>query len=375
MDNLARIGTVGLIVLIMIGIFLGMMVILLGLLLAVSSGKTKPFLDETGCILLGSISEKIHININGSQQGMFIKGRDVTNPVLLFLHGGAGMPEYFLTQNYPTGLEDYFTVCWWDRCGAGLSYAANAPQNAMTIDQYILDTLAVTNYLRARFHKDKIFLMAHSGGSIIGIQAVAKVPELYAAYIGVGQISYQLKSEILACQYMIERYKEAGNSSMVRQLEAAPLSMTVPLPASYMRLRDKAMHELGIGTTHDMKSVMTGVFLASWMCRDYTLGEKLNIWRGKFSSDKRLYDEIIAMDMTKVVSRLDIPTYFFHGKYDYTVSYPETKAYFGMLEAPVKGFYTFAKSAHSPMFEEPARIREIIERDVLPGNNSLADRN
>jgi pimeloyl-ACP methyl ester carboxylesterase len=217
--------------------------------------------------------------------------------------------------------------------------------------------------------------MAHSGGSIIGIQVAAKMPELYSAYIAVGQISYQLKSEILAYQYMLERYKEAGNTSMIRQLEAAPLSMTVPLPAAYMRLRDKAMHELGIGTTHHMKSVITGVFLASWMCRDYTLGEKLNIWRGKFSSDKRLYNKIIAMDMTKVVRKLDIPTYFFHGKYDYTVSYPETKAYFGMLEAPVKGFYTFEKSAHSPMFEEPLRMREIIERDVLSGSNSLADRN
>jgi pimeloyl-ACP methyl ester carboxylesterase len=367
------IGTAGLIVLTTVGIFLGIIAILLGLLLAVSSGKPKPFLDEKGRVLPGSISEKIHVNINGFQQGMFIKGRNVANPVLLFLHGGAGMPEYFLTQNYPTRLEDYFTVCWWDRCGAGLSYIANAPQEAMTIEQYISDTLEISNYLRTRFHKDKIFLMAHSGGSIIGIQAAA--PNLYAAYIGVGQISYQLKSEILAYQYMLEQYKEAGNTSMVRQLEATPLSMTDPLPAAYMRLRDKAMHELGIGTTHDMKSVMTGVFLASWMCRDYTLGEKLNIWRGKFSSDKRLYDKILAMDMTKVIRKLDIPTYFFHGKYDYTVSYPETKAYFGMLEAPVKGFYTFEKSAHSPIFEEPAKIQEIIERDVLSGSNSLADRN
>jgi pimeloyl-ACP methyl ester carboxylesterase len=369
------IGTAGLIVLTTVGIFLGIIAILLGLLLAVSSGKPKPFLDEKGRVLPGSISEKIHVNINGFQQGMFIKGRNVANPVLLFLHGGAGMPEYFLTQNYPTRLEDYFTVCWWDRCGAGLSYIANAPQEAMTIEQYISDTLEISNYLRTRFHKDKIFLMAHSGGSIIGIQAAAKAPNLYAAYIGVGQISYQLKSEILAYQYMLEQYKEAGNTSMVRQLEATPLSMTDPLPAAYMRLRDKAMHELGIGTTHDMKSVMTGVFLASWMCRDYTLGEKLNIWRGKFSSDKRLYDKILAMDMTKVIRKLDIPTYFFHGKYDYTVSYPETKAYFGMLEAPVKGFYTFEKSAHSPIFEEPAKIQEIIERDVLSGSNSLADRN
>lgn len=131
---MARIGTAGLIVLTIIGIFLGVIAILLAVLLAVSSGKAKPFLDEKGHVLPSSISEKIHVNINGFQQGMFIKGRDVANSVLLFLHGGAGMPEYFLTQRYPTGLEDYFTVCWWDRCGAGLSYATNAPQDTMTID-------------------------------------------------------------------------------------------------------------------------------------------------------------------------------------------------------------------------------------------------
>jgi len=347
--------------------------ILVGVMLAWSPGKPEPFLDENRRPLAGSISEKIHVEINGSQQGMFIKGRDVANPVLLFIHGGTGMPEYFMTQNYPTGLEDYFTVCWWDRRGAGLSYAANAAQDTMTIDQYISDTLEVTNYLRTRFHKDKIFVMAHSGGSIIGIQAAAKAPELYYAYIGVGQMSYQHKSEMLAYQYMVERYREAGNADMVRQLEAAPPTMTGPLPDSYMRLRDKAMHELGVGTTRDMKSVMTGVFLASWLCRDYTLGEKIDIWRGKFSSDKRLWDKVIATDLTKIVTKLDIPVYFFHGKYDYTVSYPETKAYFNMLEAPVKGFYTFENSAHGPMFEEPSKMRQIIEHDVLTGTNSLAD--
>jgi hypothetical protein len=108
---MAGIGTAGLIV----GILLGVIVILLGLLLAVSSGKAKPFLDEKGHALAGSISEKIHVNINGVQQGMFIIGKNVDNPVLLFIHGGTAMPEYFLTQNYPTGMEQYFTICWWDR--------------------------------------------------------------------------------------------------------------------------------------------------------------------------------------------------------------------------------------------------------------------
>ncbi len=354
-------------------IFLGIIALLLVVLLAVSPGTVKPFLDEQGLPLAGSISEKIHVDINGTPQGMFIIGKNVDNPVLLFIHGGTAMPEYFLTQNYPTGMEQYLTVCWWDRRGAGLSYRANLPPETLTVEQSIADTLAVTNYLRSRFHQDKIYLMAHSGGSLIGIQAAARAPELFYAYIGVGQMSYQLKSEMLSYEYMLGRYKEIGNTRMAAQLEAAPPKMSVPLPAAYMKVRDSAMHDLGVGTTHEMKSVMIGVFLASWLFRGYTLGEKLALWRGKFSSDKMLWDKMITTDLTKQIQKLDLPVYFFHGKHDYTVSSPLAKAYLDRLQAPIKGFYTFEHSAHSPMFEEPDRMKQIIQEDVLAGKNSRSD--
>jgi pimeloyl-ACP methyl ester carboxylesterase len=368
---MARIGKAGRILLTFVSVVLGCALVLLVVLVALSPGKPKPFLDGTGKALAGSVSEKVHVNINGVQQGMFIMGRNTENPVLLFLHGGTAMPEYFLTQNYPTGLENYFTVCWWDRRGAGLSFTQ---PETLTLEQSISDTLEVTKYLRVRFHKDKIYLMAHSGGSVIAIQAAARAPELYSAYIGVGQMSYQLKSELLSYQYMVKRYKELGNTKMARQLEATPPSMSVPLPVSYMKLRDKAMHGLGVGTTRDMKSVITGIFLASWVCREYTLGEKIAIWRGKFSGDKALWDTMMTTDLTKLVPTLEIPVYFFHGKYDYTVSYPMAKAYLNDLHAPIKGFYTFENSAHSPMFEEPERMKQIIQQDVLEGTNRLADR-
>ncbi len=370
---MARIGIAARIIILVVSIPLGAVLVLIGVLFIFSPGKPKAFVDESGKRLSGSISEKIHVNINGVQQGMFIIGKDVGNPVLLFLHGGTAMPEYFLAQNYPTGLEQYFTVCWWDRRGAGLSYQPNTPPETMTIEQSISDTLEVTKYLRNRFHKDKIYLMAHSGGSLIGIQAASRSPELYAAYIGVSQMSYQLKSEILSYEYMVRQYKEIGNMRMARQLEASPPTMSVPLPISYMKLRDKAMHGLGVGTTHDMKSEITGVFLASWLCRDYSLSEKLAIWRGKFSSDKILWDKMISMDLTKEVRKLDIPVYFLHGRYDYTVSYPLAKAYLKELQAPIKGFYTFENSAHSPMFEEPSRMKQILQQDVLTGTNTLSD--
>ena len=370
---MARIGTTGRIVLIIVAIPLGSILILLGVLLALSPGRPRPFLDENGKALAGSISEKTHVRISGVQQGMFIVGRDIGNPVLLLLHGGTAMPEYFLTQRYPTGLEQYFTVCWWDRRGAGLSYSANIPPETMTLEQSISDTIEVTNYLRNRFHKDKIFLMAHSGGSLIGIQAAARAPELYSAYIGVAQMSYQLKSETLSYEYMLRTYREMGNKRMVRQLEAGPVTMTIPLPASYMKVRDKAMHGLGVGTTREMRSVIPGVFLESWLCREYTLGEKLAIWRGKFSSDRILWNQMIAVDLAREVPKAELPVYFFHGKYDYTVSYPLAKVYLDKLRAPIKGFYTFEYSAHSPMFEEPGKVKQIMQQDILAGTNRLAD--
>ena len=355
-----------------LSIFLVCILILAGVLLACSPGKAKPYLDENGKPLEGSISEKLWIKINGVKQGMFIKGKDSTNPVLLYLHGG--MPEYLLTQKYPTGLEDIFTVVWWEQRGSGLSYSADIPLETMTLEQMISDAKEVTNYLCKCFGQEKIYLMGHSGGTFIGIQLASRAPELYYAYIGVAQISDQLKSERLAYAYMLNRFRENENTKMVRKLESAPVTMTDGTPEAYRLLRDPAMHSLGIGTTHDMKSVITGIFLPSLICPEYTLFEKVNMWRGKSRSGiSILWTDIMATDLSKQVPELKLPVYFFEGIYDYTCSYTEAKSYFEKLKAPIKGFYTFEQSAHSPLFEEPEKMKQILQADILFGMNKLAD--
>lgn len=317
-------------------------------------------------------SGKAFADINGVRQGMFIQSEDTARPVLLFLHGG--MPEFFLTERYPTGLEKDFTVAWWEQRGAGLSYQPGIPPETMTSRQFIADTLSVTDYLRDRFGKAKIYLMAHSGGTFFGIQAAAQAPERYHAYVGVEQMVYQLKSEVLAYQYLLDSYRRAGNTSMVRRLEAAPVTMADGTPRAYLRLRDRAMHPLGVGTTHEMRSVLSGVIWPSLRSRCYTPGEKMRLWRGKFSSGvSALWDEMLATDLAGRVTELALPAYFFHGSYDYTVSYQLAKSYFDGLKAPLKGFYTFERSAHSPVFEEPERARRIMREDVLAAADALAD--
>jgi pimeloyl-ACP methyl ester carboxylesterase len=352
--------------------------VLFAVLLAWSPGRAEPFVDASGSVLPESISEKARVKINGVEQGMFIKGKDKKNPILLFIHGGPGMPEYAFNRKYPTGLEDIFTVCWWEHRNAGMSYDPETSPDGLTLEVLAADAIAVTDHLRERFGQDKIYLMAHSGGTYTAIHAAAQAPEKYHAYIAVAQIARQLESEKLAYGYMIEEYKKAGNTEAVARLEQYPILESEAAMRAYLPslARDDSMHDLGIGTMRSMRSVATGVLLPVFRCPEYTLGEKLNIWRGKLFFDRRtnLRYEAFSKDMATKVPRVGVPIYFFSGRHDYTVSYALARRYYEVIEAPKKGFYTFADSAHSPIFEEPLKAQRILREDVLKGATALADR-
>lgn len=327
--------------------------------------------DRDGSPLVGSISEKAYVEIGGVRQGMFIEGRDAANPVLLYLHGG--MADHFLTERYPTGLEDEFVVCWWEQRGTGISYDPKAPKNAVTAERLIADTLELTDHLRRRFGRERIYLMGHSGGTFFGIRAAARAPERYHAYVGVAQMADQLASEREAYEYMLARYRELGDDRMVRKLQAAPVTAE-GMPREYLFVRDTAMHRLGVGTTRDMRSILTGIVLPQLMSRDYTLAEKARTWRAKANAGVSiLWDEIMTTNLTEKLPGVPLPVYFLQGAHDRTCCYDTAKAYLDRLEAPVKGFYTFEESAHSPMFEEPGKTMRILREDVLCGRSALAD--
>lgn len=357
-----------------IAILFGTALALLGAIAIWSVGSPPPVTDASGQTIPGSISEKAFVEINGQAQGMIIQSRDTSNPVLLFVHGGPGMPEFFLNDRYPSGLEQLFTVCWWEQRGAGLSYRPASDDQGLSIEQLVADGISAAQYLRTRFGREKIYLLGHSNGSLIAIQMAARAPELFHAYIGVAQVTHQLRSEQESYRTMVEESRRRGEHGLAVRLEVAGAPETTPLPDAYLSLRDEAMHTLGGGTTRDMHSVITGVFLAVWRHRSYTATEKLNLWRGKWSpTSRRLWNETLTTDLFEEGLRLPIPVYLFHGRHDLTVSYRLARSYAETLSAPVKGFYTFEHSAHSPVFEEPDRTHMILRNDVLTGTTSLRD--
>ena len=359
-------------ILIISGILILILISLFVFLLIVSPGKPKPVTDTNGQPVEGSISEKLFMEIGGVRQGMFIRAKDISNPVLLYIHGGPSFSEFFLVEKYPTGMENYFTVCYWEERGGGISFSPQMSLESLTLEQLASDATEVTNYLRNRFKKEKIFVMAHSGGTAFAIRAVEKHPELFHAYIGISQITRQAESEKLAYKYMTDKYSSAGNSGMLAEFSKYPIleNDSFLLPFFNSVLRDKSMHELGIGTMRNIRSIIKGVFFPVWTCRAYTIKEKFNIWRSKFSfvNKSGLREQILKSDITSMITSLDVPVYFMSGRYDLTVNHDLSEEYLFKLDSPVKRFYTFENSAHSPMFEEPERFLEILTRDILQQN-------
>ncbi len=353
--------------------FVGLIVLgLIVTLIILSPGKPKQFLDENGNKLANSISEKIFVDINGSKQGMFIKSKNLDNPVILYLHGG--MPVYFLTEKYPTHLEDNFTLVWWEQRNCGISYSSSTSQNSASIEQLVDDTIVLTKYLLERFNKKKIYLMGHSGGSFLGVYVVDKASELYEAYIGIAQMSDQFLSEKLAYDYILNKYREMNNKKMVAHFEKFSINDQNKIPIEYLKMRDDAMHELGIGTMRNMRNIVTELFLPSLYFSEYTISDKYHLWAGKSKYGiSQNWERMIRTNLIETKNDFKIPVYFFHGLYDYTCSYELAKKYFDKIQAPIKGFYTFEQSAHTPLFEEPEKMNRILVNDVKNLRTDLSD--
>lgn len=343
-----------------------------------SQGSIEQFTDKNSKPLVNSLAEKIFVDIGGVNQGMIIRSKNLDNPILLYIHGGPCFPNYFLIDKYKPGLEDIFTVCYWEQRGGGLSYNSEIPISSLNLEQLASDANELAKYLAKRFGKQKIYIMAHSGGTSFAIKAVQKAPELYYAYIAMAQITNQIESERIAYKFMLDTYSNQGSRDVVDKLKKYDVLETDSAVYDFFQssLRDQLMHELHIGTMRNMNSIFRDVFLPVWTCNAYTIKEKMNIWISKFSFVRKsgLNKEILNTNFSKKYPEIKVPIYFISGKYDYTVNIDLSRNYYQSIQAPIKGFYTFQKSAHSPLYEESEKLKHIIINDVLKLKNDLADK-
>ena len=348
-------------------------ILLIGLVvLAVNSpGKLEPLQDSEGKYIAGSLAEKNFIEIGGFRQGFFIRAENPANPVILFLHGGPGSPELPMLIPYEVSerLEKYFTVCYWDQRGAGMSFSSSIDPFTMTSTQMVEDTRQMTEYLQRRFNQRKIYLIGHSWGSYLGVKTIEKYPENYIAYIGIGQVSNQIESEKLAYDFMLQHATEINDKSAVKNLQKYDKNAPdFPNNLNYlMTVRSTLMNKYGIGFVHEQTISMNDMakFIKSF--RGYTLTEKINYLKGMQFSQATLWDSVIEDNLFVSSTVFQVPVYITQGKYDYQVSYTLAHEWFNKIEAPQKAFITFENSAHGTIIEEPEKFVQIIRK--IASNN------
>ncbi len=312
-----------------------------------------------------SLSEKFVMDINGAPNGFFINSRDTSNPVLLFVSSGPGTDDYVFTATYKDmKLEDDFTVVYWDYRGMGIAYRSDIDREQITLRNILDDTQAVTEYLKQRFAKDRIYIMGFSGGSHIALRAAAEHPEDYVALINMAQcVTDSHERDDLMYRFMKETFTSRKDKKSLQRLEAA-VEHTAD---GNVKCKDwyeyvYLLHDAGGGTILN-KSELTGITIPILFCKCYTLKEKINYVRGmKMYRTTPLSQELADFDYRKSITELAIPAYFISGETDYNCPWELVQEYCDILNATDKGFFLVPHSAHSPLWENPGYTCGILKQ-------------
>lgn len=342
-----------------------MLILLFIFLLIQSPGKPRPFLDEDGKTEPGSIAVIETVNINGLDQRMIIRGRDTSKPVLLYLHGGPGSPEFPFVRQFDSGLEDLFVVCYWDQRGAGLSYYKDIPPETMTLSQFVDDAGEVSKYLIRKFNREKIYLLGHSWGTLLGSFTINKYPDYYYAFISIGQVAQQERSEIISYNFVLSRARELKDRKAIKKIE----KIGPPPYSNPDKGLDNMMKERKYVTRYG-GAVKNGNFYAEavkalFNCREYSVRDKINYIKGMKFTLNYFWETVMKSDLFSDIPSQKIPVYIMQGTNDYQTAYSVAKEYFDSLKAPVKQFFPFENSAHSPIFEEPEKFEEILKEILI----------
>ena len=346
-----------------IGGILTMILVLLAGLWTISPGKADPITGPDGNQLKGSISVIEKITLGGQDQYLIIRSADSTKPVILFLHGGPGSPEAAFMKHYNRDIEKDFVMVYWEQRGAGKSYSKDIPAESMNMAQFISDTRELSEYLTERFKQEKIYIMGHSWGSLLGILTAYKHPDLFQAYFGIGQACYQFKGEQISYEWVKEQARNRNDKKSIEALDRLSFPDSLAnndIWINYLMNQRKYVNKYGGGTTRDITGMWPLVKIVL-KTSEYKIGEKLNFMNGSMFSLENMWNEVINANLINDIDSMRVPVYILHGKHDFTTPYSVAKEFFNQLKAPHKEFFSFENSAHSPVMEEVEKFNSIVK--------------
>ena len=304
------------------------------------------------------IDEARYVSIGGIEQYITIRGEDRDNPVILFLHGGPGdatNPWGYLA--FRSWLR-YFTVVQWDQRGAGRSLGKSGPQIAstLTIDRMTQDGVELTEHLRKTLQKDKIILVGHSWGSVLGTFMAKARPDLFYAFVGTGQVADQPRNYAVAYQDLLKKAQSMGDRVALDELRAIG-------PPPYANSRGWGVQRKWANFFEHADLFISGMFGAAMSAPGYSIAD-LNDWfAGQDLSGQQLIPQEVNLDMKALGGQFALPVFVIQGAEDFTTPTGLAREFVASLRAPRKTFVTIPGGGHFAVFMKTDEfLKELLDR-------------
>jgi pimeloyl-ACP methyl ester carboxylesterase len=354
------------------GVILGVILVsIMAVWLSQIFATTPPITNTQGQVVPGSIATLEKVQLGDSEQWVSIRGRDVNNPVLLFLAGGPGGSQLTTARHALTGLEDHFVVVNWEQPGAGKSFNA-VDRSTLTPERYISDGHELTLYLRQRFDKEKIYVLGESWGSALGIMLVQRYPNLFHAFVGAAQMVAFLETDLIAYDFALNWAQERGDMQQVERLQAqgpppyygegVAWKQVTYLKDTFAYMNQDPAIINNFNTPRDLASP------------EYGLIDKVNWARGPLDTLGVVYPQLWDVDFREQAPRLDVPVHFLTGRHDVNAPPALIEEYYELLEAPHKELIWFEHSGHNPWISESAKFVKVMVNTVLAQTQAVSDK-
>ncbi len=313
------------------------------------------------------VQETYRVALGGVEQWVYVRGQSRKNPLLVFVHGGPASPMSAAMWMFQRPLEEYFTVVQYDQRGAGRTFLEADPQAVaptLTIARYAADTVELARDLGRRYGVRKVILVGHSFGTVVALTAALQHPELFYAYVGIGQVLSTRENERISFDYALSEAKRLGNRTAQTELAAiAPYPGEQPLTRERIIVARKWAQYYGGLSAY--RSASRYYFDAPLLSPDYDAAAVDAIDKGSLLTLGRILPELLAIDL-RSVTKLAIPVVMFMGRHDYTTPTEPTERWLARLEAPSKRGVWFEHSAHLIPFEEPGKLLLSLVQYVRP---------
>jgi pimeloyl-ACP methyl ester carboxylesterase len=317
-------------------------------LAAVQPGSGQP-IDESGFVSIGGID-----------QWIAVRGRRADNPVIVFVHGGPGDAQSpFLAEFAPW--EENFTVLTWDQRGSGKTYGryGNATPRMATpeaaLETLTRDAIEVADYARRRLRKERVVLIGHSWGSVVGLNVVKRRPELFHAYVASAFLaSWPLTIEAREV-WIRAQAKKAGDGATLKALDAAA-SLPIGDLQRFIIGQDYLM-----GPSDLEYLGIEGKFIGA--APPPAKGDVADWLAGFAFSQARALPAVAAFDARQVGVAFEVPFFVVQGRDDHVTAFAAAEAYVAEIHAPRKAFIAI-DGGHFACFMDPKEFLGTLSKLV-----------